>query len=199
MNRLTFLLTFLSLGVSGPSTSAQDPDRPPARPFGWDLSYASLFEKNGIGPEHPLRTWLKKSRGDKGRAVLEKVLADRQDERIVSDVMIEAATTDGPHYGCLLLTIKPDSASTVMIGLRDPFDVGLERTIDLRKEKGFEMLLQEVLSWKQSKPEGSDRFDGFLNLYHHGKSQQFLLTIDDIGDDVKESRIQALFEPFFRQ
>lgn len=150
------------------------------RPFGWDLSYKELMDKNGIDKNAYLRTWLKRH----SLTYTPDVLASWKGDTVVSSILVEAPVFHaGEHSVQWFIRTRDKAYSWTFI--EEKVFRNSKNEIDVKK---FDEAMAALSAWQQSPPSvcGKDNkgcpagYIGFLNIYHDGKPNQMLLSVEDL-------------------
>jgi hypothetical protein len=156
--------------------------------LGWDLSYASVLDRNKISDDDFIREWLQKTEASAVKSLIE----NWEHEPIISAIY---ADYPAPHAGERIEQIFVRTRTRVFYqsftkgrfsGSKEPLDA-----------KKYEEVLQKLLTWEQAGPRTIDEvpvirekteedrrrwgtgYWGFLSLYHQGTSRQLLLSFKD--------------------
>lgn len=155
--------------------------------LGWDLTYASVLDRNDISPDEFIRRWLRENKDSAVKTLLE----NWQDESVISVIFADyPAFHAGERIEELFVRTKTrifyrSFAKGKFSGSKEPIDL-----------KQYETALQKLFAWEQmpitldempatrekteeDKREWGKGFIGFLNLYEQGKSKQLLLSFKD--------------------
>lgn len=168
--------------------------------FGWDLSYDSVLERNGVGREAWLRKWTLKY-----ESPAQKIISTWRGEPIVSSFLIEHPAFHAGEHTSLLL-IRTENHAYRWFIVEGKYQVDKEPV----NTQTYDEAYRSLASWKQSeplKPEetppgGIEGYSGFLSLYERGKSRQMLLSLKDFFlfdaenlDEAKPGRLMQVLEP----
>jgi hypothetical protein len=174
MKQITLVVILATLSLLA---SAQRPRSP--RTLGWDLTYASLLDRNQIGHGEWIRKWL----GPKYQSPVKALISGWKGSPIQSSILIEApAPHAGERYTMWLVRTKENAYHWEFVEGRPPYNVK-----EPMKPQQYDDLYATLSSWQQgepTKPEntptgGVPGYMGFLNLYDRGSSRQMLLTQED--------------------
>jgi hypothetical protein len=186
------------LVLLGSSARGQEQKRDLPHELGWDLSYAAVLKKNGVGPDDYLEDWLKGT----DRAFPRKILATWRGGPIQQSVLVEF-----PHFHAgehvLLWFIRTKDQAFFWRG-EDKGDKK-PRKMEI-SAKLFDEAFTSMWSWKQAqrpnpkhqKPDEVPGYLGVLNMYNGKGSRQILLTQGDLWVGDEAGRLGKLLQPFLK-
>lgn len=177
-----------------------------AQKIDWDLSYASLLERNRINKNEWIQNWLATTRSPAADWI-----TGWKGKPIVSSILIEHPAFHAAERTTEWLIRTHDEAF---------YWVEVEGTTYGRNEepidpKIYDDIYKQVASWQQFAPRSADTmpedtltgYIGFLSLAGSNTSRQMLLTLDDFmvclnktcmpGKGLKSGRLMAAFEPIY--
>ena len=146
------------------------------RTLGWDLSYATVMAGEKPADVAWLRNWVQ----SEGVNTASKFVEGWKGDPIVSSVLIEVPAL---HAGELLQywLVRTKEAAYLRVYAKKQ-----QRGVANVTTTKYDALYDQISSWKQSppfpggaEPGVTPGYLGFVNLYDHGKSHQFLLSMGD--------------------
>lgn len=143
--------------------------------IGWDLVYESALKRAHFGPDSPMWKWIHE---DGPRPPVNKMVAEWQDDPIISSILIEVVGPEGSPGGFWYIR----TANNLY---RWDFNRGKfnSRKKELTNLREYDKAFEEMTCWQQAEPTRTDSlfegYYGFLSLYREGKSRQMLLTFRD--------------------
>lgn len=183
-----FVLLLLSCAISTFSQAAV------AEPFGWDLTYKTVFERNKLASDARIRGVMRRSNS----VAISEILEGLKDETVMSAVLIERPSLDSVGITSLLFLRTKKAAYF--------WEMNREKTRVYTKTpfrpKLFDKMFKELNRFEQGTPvsgkENGSNWEGYwatLNTYTKGSLRQTLLTVEDLyeyeNDRPKPGRVAA--------
>jgi len=158
------------------------------RTLGWDLTYQSVLDANGVGPAEWIREWL----GPNYQSPVKQLIVNWKGEPIQSSILIEYPA---PHAGeqitqWFVRTKNGGYYYERVAGNPLDKDNNPPRETNERLDpQAYDKFFATVSTWQQAKPVKPEEtpngaipgYNGFLSSYNSGNSRQMLLTSEDFA------------------
>lgn len=180
----TLLQAVLCIPVAVSATACAQ--KATAETLGWDLSYSSVLDANGVGPDEWIRKWL----GPSDQSAAKGWVLGWNREPIESAVLLEFPASHAGERIVMWLVRTNSQAyyyeraegSALHKDDKPPHET--QEALDVQ---AYDKFFSVVSTWQQRKrvqPQdtpvgGVPGYSGFLSLYNSGNSRQMLLTIED--------------------
>ena len=154
---------------------------------GWDLSYSSVLNANGVGPDEWLRKWV----GPNYRSAAQGWISGWKREPIESSVLLEFPAHAGERIIIWLVRTNNQAfyyeraeGNPLYKDDKPPYEK--QEALDIQ---AYDIFFNVISKWEQAKPlKPEDNpvgaipgYSGFLSLYNSGNSRQMLLTPEDFA------------------
>jgi len=150
--------------------------------LGWDLTYASVLERNKIAHDAWIWKWLGWS-GQDYQSPVKDILENWKDEPILSSILIEYPDFHaGDHLALWFVRTKNHTYYWGFVKGKPYKHIKESVNTEL-----YDRLFTDLSSWQQAEPQkpentpvgGVPGYLGFLSLYDQGDSKQLLLSQED--------------------
>lgn len=156
--KFLFIVALLSLSVSGQDRGSS---------FAWDLTYESLLKKNNVGDQELIRVWLKMS-----KSPAEAWLGELKAKQPAAVILIEYPAFHAAERTTMLLFRTETEAF-----YWDFVEGGRHgRNEEPVKLKHFDVIFDEVSTWKQLPPKRADELPdqaipGYMGFVSYSSSK----------------------------
>lgn len=157
------------------------------RPSGWDLSYSSVLDANGVGQDEWIRRWL----GPQYQSRAGTWISNWTQGPIKSSVLLEFPAHAGERIIMWLVrtdnqAFRYERAEGSLLNKDDKPPHENNESLDTQAYDNF---FNTISKWEQAKPlKPEDNpvgaipgYSGFLSVYDSGNSRQMLLTPEDFA------------------
>lgn len=176
----TVIQAVLCISVAACATACAQ--KATAETLGWDLSYSSLLDANGVGPNEWIRKWL----GSNYQSPVKAKIAAWRHGPIESSILLEYPA---PHAGERITQwfVRTKTAAYYYERVEGEDDKPPHETEEPLDVQAYDRFLAIVSTWEQAQPlrpeETLNRdmanYKGFLSMYNAGNSRQMLLIFRD--------------------
>lgn len=175
-----------------------------AESLGWDLSYSSVLDANGVRSDEWLRRWI----GPNYQSPAKGWISSWSHGPIQSSVLLEFPAQAGERVIMWLVRTK-DQAYVYLRAEENPLskdDKPPHETNETLDAQVYDKFFSVASTWQQAtprKPEDTPAgaapgYNGFLSVYGSGSSRQILLTSDDFAicetKECKAPKLGRVFE-----
>ena len=180
----TLLQAVLCIPVAAWATGCSQ--KATAESLGWDLSYSSVLDANGVGSDEWLRRWV----GPNYQSSAKRWISSWSHGPIQSSVLLEFPATHAGERIILWLVRTKEQAYYYERAEENPLSKDgkppheTHETLDV---EAYEKFFSGVSTWQQASPlkpketptGAPPGYIGFLSIYSPGSSRQMLLTSTD--------------------
>ena len=149
-------------------------------PSGWDLSYSSVLDANGVGQDEWIRRWL----GPQYQSRAGTWISNWTQGPIKSSILLEHPAHTGERITMWFVRTKNQAYYYDRVETKPPRETN--ESLDVQAYDNF---FNVISKWEQAKPlKPEDNpvgaipgYSGFLSVYNSGNSRQMLLTPEDFA------------------
>jgi hypothetical protein len=180
VTRVTSMKQIILLAILMISCAVAWAQKASTLPAGWDLSYSSVLDANGVGPDEWIRKWL----GPNYQSPVKGLISAWLHEPIESSILLEHPAHTGERITMWFVRTKTQAYYYDRVETKPPRETN--ESLDVQAYDNFFNVISKWAQAKPLKPEdipvgAIPGYSGFLSLYNSGTSRQMLLTLEDFA------------------